>query len=265
MELWTLVRKPPQGTVAANALQHGTGALNIDGCRVLSVDVPQPFGTPTKSVGGIMNKSPEMRGEPYEAHAAGRWPANVIHDGSDEVLAGFPETTSGTVNPYEKATRQGNAYGKQPAISTFPREGDTGSAARFYYTAKASRAEREEGLHHLPMHEHVGTMKGDADGTLQTGAGNPHDTTARNPHPTVKPLALTQYLATLLLPPPRPDATPRRILTPYSGVGSEVIGALLAGWDDATGIELDPTYADIARARTAHWIMRAHGPLFADI
>ena len=107
--------------------------------------------------------------------------------------------------------------------------GESGQT-RFRYTSKASRAERE-----------VGT----ADGC---------------PHPTVKPLALTRYLATLLLPPER--GTPRRILTPFSGVGSEMIGALLAGWDHATGIEIDPEYVTIAHARIRHHARERSAPLF---
>ena len=112
--------------------------------------------------------------------------------------------------------------------------GGWASARRHIYTAKASRREREAG------------------------------TTDGCNHPTVKPIALTTYLAKLLLPPERD--TPRRILTPFSGVGSEMIGALLAGWDEATGIELDPEYARIAGARIAHWIKPAivDAPLFAQ-
>jgi len=74
--------------------------------------------------------------------------------------------------------------------------------------------------------------------------------TARNHHPTVKPLALTEYLARLILPPQR--ETPRRLLIPFCGSGSEIIGALKAGWDEVIGIELDPEYVAIAEARLAH-------------
>jgi len=77
---------------------------------------------------------------------------------------------------------------------------------------------------------------------------------ARNHHPTVKPLALTTYVARLLLPPP--GARPRRLLVPFSGSGSEVIGALLAGWDEVIGIEIDDEYRRIAEARIAYWVAR---------
>ncbi len=79
------------------------------------------------------------------------------------------------------------------------------------------------------------------------------DRQARNHHPTVKPIALAEYLARLILPPKRADGKPRRLLVPFSGSGSEIIGALRAGWDEVVGIELSPEYAEIAEARIAHW------------
>lgn len=77
---------------------------------------------------------------------------------------------------------------------------------------------------------------------------------ARNIHPTVKSVKLTQYLATLLLPPP--EYAPRRILIPFSGVGSECLGAALAGWEDVVGVEAEAEYVEMARARAAHWLMQ---------
>lgn len=74
---------------------------------------------------------------------------------------------------------------------------------------------------------------------------------ARNPHPTVKPIALCRWLATLLLPPP--EYAPRRILVPFAGSGSEMIAAMLAGWEEIVGVELKQEYVDIAEARLAHW------------
>jgi hypothetical protein len=121
--------------------------------------------------------------------------------------------------------RNGYKGGMFGAIdSTHTARGDQGGAARFFYTAKTSRKERERGL------------------------DNPSDD---DRHPTVKPLAVCRYFARMLLPPPRPDGKPRRLLVPYSGSGSEMIGALQVGWDEVVGIELDPKYADTARARIA--------------
>ena len=96
---------------------------------------------------------------------------------------------------------------------------DTGTAARFFYQAKASAWER-----HWPV---------------------------RSNHPTHKPIRLAEYLARLLLPPVLD--TPRRLLVPFAGSGSEMIGALLAGWDVVTGIEREAEYAELARARVGWW------------
>jgi len=70
-------------------------------------------------------------------------------------------------------------------------------------------------------------------------------------HPTVKPIALSRYLATLLLPPA--EYAPRRIFVPFAGVASEVIGAMQAGWEDIIGVEREAEYVDIARARVEYW------------
>lgn len=138
-----LARKPLEGSVAANVRAHGTGAMNIDGCRV-GEGVLRSTGSGKRDredgwgmQGGVMGGSD-----------AGRWPANLIHDGSDEVLAGFPQApgAQGVVTGKEPSTSTRNnlgLYGERAA--SIPR-GDTGSAARFFYCAKASRKDRNEGF-----------------------------------------------------------------------------------------------------------------------
>jgi DNA modification methylase len=115
-------------------------------------------------------------------------------------------------------------------VCSLDNQASTG-ASRFYYNTKASTAEREAGL----------TADVDATGKKKRS----------NNHPTVKPIDLNRYFTHLILPPKR--ATPRKILVPFSGVGSEVIGALLGGWDHVTGIEIDPDYVRISRERAGHW------------
>jgi len=401
IELWTLVRKPPEGTVAANVLRHGTGALNIDGCRVptdWAADRGESWlrsGKQTVPDDTWQGPSAKAQGSTVadRVNTLGRWPANVIHDGSDEVLAGFPESTDGVAVKRNGVTHGGRiafgGIGKHPPGTPDVGFGGSGSAARFFYTAKSSRHERMAGLGHIETivvssstwdgEEHearlqvdtapspprvigaFGTPNSDvaewntflfgsgiteasqqgcrftistatpsttpsptlrsltqrhtsaftlaassevdagtspapsaansspstpsigtspARGGRSTDGADPATSPewwARNArvrlrsegakgstHPTHKPLALTTYLARLLLPPERADGMPRRIVTPFSGVGSEVIGALLAGWDEATGIELDPAYASIARARTAHWLAHPHDLEDAD-
>jgi len=121
------------------------------------------------------------------------------------------------------------------------------------YSAKASRKERDAGLEERPE-VLASCMSGE-----ETRPDRPRNyTLRRNPHPTVKPIDLTRWLATLLLPPA--EYAPRRILVPFAGSGSEMIGAHLAGWEEIIGIEKDENdegYVEIARARLEHWTSRA--------
>ena len=143
LEPITVARKPlGENTVAANVLAHGTGAINVDGCRV-----EMPFGD--SKCGGFGNGSVgfnggDARGAKWQTQTSGRWPANLIHDGSDEVVGLFPVTTSG------------KPCGNKNVISSFCSKqdgrpltgfGDTGSAARFFYCAKASKKDRESSTH----------------------------------------------------------------------------------------------------------------------
>ena len=242
MELWTLVRRPLEGTVAQNALEHGVGGLNVDGTRIpidpddRVRDAVWTSRTSTMRPGTTEDgeRSPALRSE------LGRWPANVTHDGSAEVLEHFPDVPSGTRNVSGPFLAHANGV----PLTGF---GDAGSAARFFYCAKADAAERDAGLRALPLVK-GGAMRGE-----ETRPDRPTNHPWRhNPHPTVKPLALAAWLATLLLPPARDH--PRRLIVPFSGSGSELIGARLAGWDEVVGIELDPAYADLARARLDHHV-----------
>jgi DNA modification methylase len=114
------------------------------------------------------------------------------------------------------------------------------------YSAKAQSREREAGLDDQPRQTVNDGRQTPIDNPFQRG-----ETRRRNTHPTVKPLKMTTHLATLALPPER--YAPRRLLVPFSGSGSEMIGALLAGWESVTGIEQDPTYRAIAERRLAAW------------
>ena len=148
-----VARKPLIGTVAANVLAWGTGALNIDGCRVGADGgakwVPQgDKGDEGQFGGGIKDGGIAL------VPGLGRWPANLIHSGEPEVVAGFPVTKSGNVKPYERENRGGWA-GPTPEKSIFEREGDTGSAARFFYCAKASKKDRNDGCQGVMTWENV--------------------------------------------------------------------------------------------------------------
>jgi site-specific DNA-methyltransferase (adenine-specific) len=237
-----LARKPLIGTVAANVAAHGTGALNVDGCRIEG-PLPQPFGSLRKSRGGILNTTGEVR-EQFVASNAGRWPANVALDEAAAAAldAQSGELTSGLLKAGTKRTQDGGYHGHFPEIAThYDTGGDTGGASRFFYCAKASRAEREAGLSgpESPMLWSAGTQN---PGSFQSP--NTHRA-ARNHHPTVKPVALMRWLARLVTPPGG------LVLDPFAGSGTTGIACALEGFD-FLGIEREAEYVEIARKRIAH-------------
>jgi hypothetical protein len=239
LEPITVARKPLIGTVAENVLEHGTGGLNIDGCRV-GIEFgdkggwrPNCYGKDYQYQNDGEFLADVANGSVGQQHEAGRWPANLIHDGSDEVVAGFPitQTNAGTI-------AQGNAkgcFGVTGATGTII-QGDKGSAARFFYCAKASRADRNEGMQSgdKPAVGTGATMREreDADWKARNG----------NHHPTVKPTDLMRYLCRLVTPPGGV------VLDPFMGSGSTGKAAMLEGFR-FVGIEREAEYLAIARAR----------------
>jgi len=229
-----VARKPLVGTVAANVLQFGTGALNIDGCRV------EPTSESRERVGeasqdqrytnaGSTNfaAKPGIRG----GDPAGRWPANLIHDGSPEVVALFPESsvTGKRSDKSRTAEVSGTAWLSSNHQST--EYTDSGSAARFFYCAKASRADRNDGLIDPGPQFKRGTTLRQVENTDTKG----------NTHPTVKPTDLMAYLCRLVTP---PGGT---VLDPFAGPGSTGMACLREGFK-AVLIEREAEYvADIHR------------------
>lgn len=223
-----LARKPLEGTVAANLEKWGVGALNVDGCRV--------------TVGG--------------EHELGRWPANVMHDGSDEVLAAFPQTASGKPCGV-KAGNNNNVFGQYAGGIPVTGFGDSGSAARFFYCAKASRKDRDEGLEHLP--KKAGGMVSNTSGQHITRRDDDYKPEPRaNTHPTVKPTDLMRWLCRLVTP---KDGV---ILDPFMGSGSTGKAALLEGFK-FIGCEREDEYMPIAQARIAAVIPANDNTLQADL
>jgi DNA modification methylase len=242
-----LARKPFKGTVAANVAEHGTSALNIDGCRIETgehlgggayVANGQRSVSPALSPTG-MNRPGATAGEFQQP--TGRWPANVVHDGSDEVLACFPEAPGQVASASASNRERQNTYGSMRVGSGggAPR-GDFGSAARFFYCAKASREDRNEGCEGLPLRQSgmVSNTSGQHVTRRDGGAPDP----AANHHPTVKPTDLMRWLCRLVTPPGG------LILDPFTGSGSTGKAASLEGFR-FVGIELDATYAAIAERR----------------
>ena len=241
----TVARKPLIGTVAANVLEHGTGAINIDGCRVPTdpaVDDPRLGGAGTWNTGKMAKNVYEggYAGETVGSSPLGRWPANLIHDGSDEVLALFPDSKGqqGDVRGTEVSRTGGegtNCYGEYGRVPAAKR-GDSGSAARFFYSPKASKKDRNEDLDHLPDQEwrHEGAA-------IPERANRPF-LPSKNNHPTVKPTDLMAYLCRLVTPPGGV------VLDPFMGSGSTGKAAMREGFK-FIGIEKDEGYFDIAEAR----------------
>jgi site-specific DNA-methyltransferase (adenine-specific) len=217
-----VARKPLCGTVAENVLQHGTGGLNVDGCRVAADWENDPskrgFGYGVMKQGERARFAERANGEWGHKDSVqwtptqGRWPANLIHDGSDEVVGLFPESDGGA---FPKHTRGDSLINFRTAEQRAHRTemGDTGSAARFFYCAKADASERRN-----------------------------------SKHPTVKPLALMRYLCRLVCP---PDGI---VLDPFCGSGTTLEAARLEGFQ-AIGCELNPEYIADCKERLAQGVL----------
>ena len=188
--------------------------------------------------------------------------------------SGLLKSGTGAVKKATASGHQGTVYGAESRPEGTPNieYGDEGGASRFFFNAdwnleteeklfesspfrycpKASRSEREAGLDGISVKD-CGVMQDDNYQWKHDGKGNEINlnTKMRNHHPTVKPISLARWLAVLLLPPPK--YAPRRLLVPFAGVGSEMVGALLAGWDEIVGVEMMPEYVKIGRARLEHW------------
>ena len=205
-----LARKPlSEKSVAANVLKHGTGAVNIDGCRVGTDGGTAKGSKPTGDGRGIYGAGLHGACE-IEKLDAGRWPANLLHDGSDEVLAGFPDTGAAKAGVRKNNSGMGihdsekGTFGKGDVVSNI--EDNGGSAARFFYSAKAGPLDR------------IGTA-----------------------HATVKPVDLMRWLCRLVTPPGG------HILEPFAGSGTTGIAAMAEGFD-CSMIELEADHvADIER------------------
>lgn len=260
-----VARKPFVGTVAANVLLYGTGALNIDACRIVG-DTPTPFGNPTQAEGWRLNQ----RETDWQPSVIGRWPANVIHDGSPEVLAAFPlaagQLADAKVDPEGRKTS--NVYGAMKRghersadsdnggivgfkMKPGARRLDEGSAVRFFYCAKASKEDRNEGCGALPVK--AGGMVSNTSGQHITRRDGGAPGPTANHHPTVKPTDLMAYLCRLVTP---PGGT---VLDPFMGSGSTGKAAVLEGFK-FIGIDLSAEYLTIARARIEHAQRQGHQP-----
>jgi site-specific DNA-methyltransferase (adenine-specific) len=245
-----MARKPLIGTVAANMAAHGVGAINIDACRITADDAAYLAKNWDRET------TVDIRGGNYgngksgaialtaTASPLGRWPANLIHDGSPDIVALFPANagasapvigTEPTANGFSGSVKYSGMMGRVQGAF----HGDTGSAARFFYCAKARRKDRNDGLlsSSTPIVKTAATMRDCEKAEWSTRNGNSH--------PTVKPTDLMAYLLRLVTP---PSGT---TLDPFMGSGSTGKAAMLEGFS-FIGCELSEEYAAIATARIEH-------------
>ncbi len=249
-----LARKPLDGTIVQNVTRWGCGALNIDGTRVKGLKRTPGYVTAEKSVFeptsfGMRGHTEGMRGHTEVDINEGRWPANLILDeeagsildrtvGQSKSTKFRENVADGAVLPFSKRTAGGYS--------------DSGGPSRFFFSSKVSTKEREAGCALLPM-KSAGDMtdrEEDTAGLESPRAGAGRTGGARNHHPTLKPISLTEYIARLIMPPCQDSM----LLVPFSGAGSEVIGALKAGWSIVVGIEREEEYVAISRARISHHV-----------
>lgn len=277
-EFICVAQKPYAGRPVDSITATGAGALWVDGGRIGTGGETRKGTFPNGPSSGIYGDGLNGTCEIVDI-AAGRWPANLALDSVAAEALGRQsgELTSGGRPDSPIKTSVRGIYGGNIGVSGHGRLiSDTGTAARFFfqaqwsqiddaepflYCAKSSRRERDSGLDAMPLvttGEREGRQFGNNSPTGKlNGSGNLTNGTGRvtnrhNPHPCVKPISLARWLATLLLPPA--EYAPRRILVPFAGSGSEMIGAGLAGWEEIVGIEQDADNCEIARARLTYWL-----------
>lgn len=240
LEPITLARKPLESTVAENVLKWHTGAVNVDGCRVASsvgdkaVMDAKASKNPT---GKAATNVPFVAGVCTPAHDLGRWPANLIHDGSEEVTELFPDSKTKRIEkPCLEPEITGHKWGTMQGNRGARGYDGEGSAARFFYCAKASKKDRDEGLEGFQKQNN---MRVNAPRESEEAK---HSAKLANFHPTVKPTDLMRYLCRLITPPGGV------VLDPWMGSGSTGKAAKLEGFE-FIGMEMDAGYFEIAKAR----------------
>jgi hypothetical protein len=253
LEPIVVARKPLIGTVAENVLTHGTGGLNIDASRIGSDITKDPNYRPNAknhtghgssfSVGGENTRDKKDLPDAGFHNSQGRWPANLILDEYTAELLDEQSGTSKSPKPYVAEGYKETSMFGVGGVNHAKEFGDSGGASRFFYVAKASKRDRNEGLEELPLGQSkFGNQKQTVEGSLNSKhRGEPR----QNFHPTVKPTELMRYLVKLITP---PGGT---VLDPFTGSGSTGKAAILEGFD-FIGIELTEDYWPIIEGRLKH-------------
>lgn len=221
-----VARKPFKGSLVDNILEHGVGGLNIDECRVGNEEQAQL----SRNV------------------ASGRFPANIIHDGSEEATGGMPKTKGCQGKGFKKGDYKSSAVNTTFSRGDCVPYNDFGSASRYFYCAKASKRDRDEGLDEFEEKTKVFNGKSQSSSKEIKDVEKRFTTRLRNTHPTVKPTALMQYLVRLVCP------KGSVILDPFMGSGSTGKATAYENKDrnagySFIGIEQNEQYLEIAKAR----------------
>lgn len=241
-----LAKKPIEKglSIAENVLKWGTGAINIDASRIEGE--PWKWGTQTDIKGGNYNTNKPSNGNVHakniESDPKGRFPANLIIDGSDEVMAMFPNTKSGEMNGEQGGFGNSDlVFGENSKTPEAISYGDNGSAARFFYVAKPSKQERNWGLGETAEY----ALKQNS--TMRDIENVDWKEFNENYHPTLKPVQLMRYLVKMITP---PGGT---CLDPFNGSGTTGIACKLEGFF-YIGIEMTKAFCDISIKRIANWV-----------
>jgi site-specific DNA-methyltransferase (adenine-specific) len=245
-----VARKSIEGTVANNVLKWSTGGLNIDGSRIATDELkPYSPGVHRDSPSSFNDDSWQGK-EEIKPAPSGRWPANIILDPYTAELLDEQSGTlkSGKLKPdaYQKERDNSSIFAGAGVFDHKGYEADSGGASRFFYVAKASKRDRNEGLEELPQVASAAMSGNLVDSSRLGGDGSAIKTpTRQNFHPTVKPTSLMEYLIKLVTP---PKGT---VLDPFTGSGSTGKAAILQGFD-FIGIEMTKEYLPIIEGRLKH-------------
>lgn len=262
-EHWILCRKPiSEKTIVDNVLRWGTGGINVDGCRIGTEDIIKSIPTERKEDSGNSWNKGMIRTEDWEQNNLGRFPANLIHDGSEEVMEEFEKAGISKGNK-PGAIRRGKSIFCNYETEEIGRTGynDLGTPARFFYCSKPSTKERNMGCDELEEKEELFTDKGNINhnrfckdcGLTYNGSNNHSECSGelidgenkkprKNNHPTIKSVKLMSYLITLITP------DNGIVLDPFTGSGTTGISSLLLN-KKFIGIEQNEEYIKIAETR----------------
>ena len=250
-----VARKPIEGTVANNVLQYGTGGINIDGCRIDNKDGKPVF------VNGIDRErnrtSIDTGGSNRTGQTSfqGRFPANIIFDEIASVMLDEMSGESKSVGHFPKRVKMKGHTLYEGGFNDFEqteRHLETGGASRFFYCAKASKAERNGGLEGFEE-KSIDIQQPHNSKDLEER----YEMKSKNFHPTVKPLKLMQYLVRLVTPPNG------ICLDPFCGSGTTPMACVKEGFN-YIGIEREADYVKIAEARI-EWVKKQEIPKQVDL